>query len=208
MTFWNSVAVLRQIEFVALLVTMIVPVLCGTVLLTVHYRVKALVNKTTVLQGSSYEESIQRLSNMNHALSQELQIAQTELGTLRHITAPRQITEFQENVLIEKLRGVTMAPVIVAGYTYEEESVAYAEQIAAALRKAGLDVTLNKASMNDFKGISLGTVNLMRRPINGLHELAQAFSAAHMELHQREISSDSIAGSLQDGSLLVVVGRK
>ena len=100
------------------------------------------------------------------------------------------------------------SPVIVCAYSFEEESVAYATDIAEALRKAHWEVTLNKASMNDFKGIGLGSVNLTRQPLKGLHELAQAFAAAHIELRQRQIDPESIAGALQDGSLLVVVGRK
>jgi len=208
LTFWNSVTSLRQIEFATLLVAMIVPILCGTILLTVHYRVKTLVNKTTTIQGVSYEENVQRLENTNRALVQELRTAQIELGGLRHVTAPRQITISQENILLEKLRGVNASPVMVAAYAFEDESANYALQIAAALRKAGWEVTMNKASMNDFKGVSLGTVNLTRHPIHGLHELAQAFAEAHVDVHQREIPSDSIAGQLQDGSLLVVVGRK
>jgi hypothetical protein len=208
LTFWNSVTALRQIEFVTLLVAMIVPILCGTVLLSVHYRVKTLVNKTTVIQGVSYEGNVQRLENTNRALTHELQVAQTELAGLRHVTAPRQITESQEDIILEKLRGVQGSPVIVSAYAFEAESAAYAAAITAVLRKAGWEATMNKSSMNDFKGVSLGAVNVMHRSLPGEHELAQAFAAARMELHQRQIAPDTIAGQLQDGCLLVVVGRK
>jgi len=208
LSFWNSVTALRQIEFVTLLVTMIVPILCGTVLLTVHQRVKTLVNKTSVIQGVSYEGSVQRLENTNRALTHELQVAQKELTGLRTVTAPRQITESQESVIVEKLRGVRGAPVTVSAYAFEPECAAYAAAIAAVLRKSGWDVRLNKSSMNDFKGVTLSAVNLINRSLSGEHELAQAFAAASIELHQRQISPDSIAGPLQDGTLLVVVGRK
>jgi hypothetical protein len=208
MTFWNSVMVLRRIEVVALLATMIVPILCGTVLLTVRHRIKTLLNQTSESQGVSYEENVQRLQTKTHELGKELENAREELTALRRMTARRQITESQENILLEKLRSVKASPVIVAAYSFEEESAAYATEIAGVLRKANWDVTLNKASMNDFKGISLGSVNLANRPLTGLHELAQALMAAHVDLHQRDIAPESIAGSLQDGSLLVVVGRK
>ena len=62
--------------------------------------------------------------------------------------------------------------------------------------------------MNDFKGVSLGSVNLMRRPLAGERELKDALAAAHVDVRQRDIAPETIAGSLQDGSLLVVVGRK
>jgi len=137
-----------------------------------------------------------------------LETAQTELTALQHLAAPRQITAFQEDVLLDKLRGVKAAPVIVSAYAFEEESVSYATQIAAVLRKANWDVTLNKTSMNDFKGVSLGKINLMNQPVSGLRELSQALADAHLDLHQREIRQESIAGQLQDGCLLVVVGRK
>ncbi len=208
LAFWNSVAMLRQIEFVTLLIAMIVPVACGTLLLSVHYRIKSLVNKTTVIQGSSYEETLQRLENMNLSLRQELQMAQAQLGSLRHLTAPRQLSAQQAGILSEQLRGIQGSPVIVSAYAFEEESAAYATQIATALRNAGWVVTLNKASMNDFKGVTLSTVKITQKPTVGLHELAQAFSAAHLEVRQHQISPDSIAGQLEDGSLLVVVGRK
>ena len=94
------------------------------------------------------------------------------------VTAPREITESQENAILEKLAGVTMSPVIVAAYSTDPESAGYATQLAAVLRKADVEVTLTKGSMNDFKGVTLGTVNLMKQPLSGLHELAQAFMAA------------------------------
>ncbi len=207
-SFWDSVTDLRRIEFIMILVAMITPLVCGTLLLSVRARMKALQTRSSQSQGFSYQENVKKLETQKRRLEAGLESSGHELTALRRVTAPRQITERQENILLEKLRGVQAAPVTVTAYAFEEESASYAAQIAAALRKAGWEVTLNKASMNDFKGISLGTVNLMRRPITGLHELAEAFTAAQLELHQREILPDSIAGPLQDGSLLVVVGRK
>ncbi len=206
--FWNSVAALRRIEFVTLVLTMLAPVLGGTVLLTLRYRVKSLINQSTESRGLSYEENVQRLELSNHQLRHDLEKAQTELGGLRQVTAPRQITESQQNLIVEKLRGIQAAPVIVSAYAFEAESAAYAAAITAVLRKAGWDASMNKASMNDFKGVSLDAINLLNRSISGEHELAQAFAAAQIELHQRQIAPDSIAGQLQDGCLLVVVGRK
>ena len=208
LAFWDSVADLRQIEFIVIVVAMIIPLVCGTFLLTVRARIKTLQTQSNQSQGFSYQENVKKLETQKRRLEAGLESSGHELSALRRVTAPRQITELQENILLEKLRGVQAAPVTVAAYAFEEESASYAAEIAATLRKAGWEVTLSKASMNDFKGISLGTVNLMRRPISGLHELAEAFTAAHLELHQREIPPDTIAGPLQDGSLLVVVGRK
>jgi len=208
MSFWDTVADLRRIEFIAILITMIVPLLSGTLILKIRHRIKTLQTLTSQNQGSTYQENIHGLGAENNRLSKELTSAHNELIMLRRINAPRHMTELQEQILIGQLRGVQAAPVIVAAYAFEDESAAYAAQIAAALRKANWTVTLIKASMNDFKGVSLGTVNEMRRPMTGQHELAQALTAAHVELHQHEISPDSIAGPLQDGSLLVVVGRK
>jgi hypothetical protein len=206
--FWDSVADLRRIEFVLLLATMIVPVLCGTFLLSVRHRIKTLQTQTNESQGFSFHDNVQKLKTRNERLELELQGAQKELTKLRGVTAPRHLTESQENNVVERLQGVKAAPVIVSAYAFEDESAAYAAQIATALRKAGWQVSLNKSSMNDFKGVSLGTVNVMRRPLSGLHELAKALTAAGVDLHQREIAPDSVAGSLEDGSLLVVVGRK
>jgi hypothetical protein len=205
---WDSVADLRRVEFVVLLVMMITPILCGTVLLSIRSRLKTLQTQSSESQGFSYQETTEKLHTKNARLERELESARKELASLRQVTAPRHITESQESIVIEKLHGVKAAPVIVSAYAFEEESAAYGAQIAAALRKAGWEVTLNKASMNDFKGVSLGTVNLMRRPLAGLRELAAALTAAHVDLHQREIAPESVAGSLEDGSLLVVVGRK
>ena len=208
LSFWDSISSLRQIEFIVIGVVMIVPLVCGSILFSVRHRIKTLQTQTSQSLGFSYQETVRKLEAQKHRLATGLESSGHEVAALRRINAPREITEQQENILVEKLRGVRAAPVTVSAYAFEDESAAYAAQIAGALRKAGWDVTLAKSSMNDFKGISLGTVNLMRRPINGLHELAEAFTAAHLELHQREIAPDSIAGSLQDGSLLVVVGRK
>jgi hypothetical protein len=206
--FWNSVTVLRRIEFITLVVMMAAPILCGTVLLSVRYRIKSLLNQTNVSQGLTYEENVQRLETSNHELRRDLEKATRELSGLRDLTAPRLITESQQNLIIDKLRGVPSAPVLVSAYAFEAESAAYAAAITAVLRKAGWQATMNKSSMNDFKGVSLGAVNAMNRTISGEHELAQAFAAARIEVHQRQIAPDSIAGQLQDGSLLVVVGRK
>jgi hypothetical protein len=208
LAFWESVTDLRRIEFIALVVGMIAPVLCGTILLTVRQRVKILLAQSSQSQVFTHHESVQKLESQKQRLETDLVTTQKELSVLRRVTSPRQLTEVDENVMIEKLRRIKAAPVIVAAYSYEEESYAYASQIAGALRQAGWDVTLNKASMNDFKGVSLGSVNLMRQPLSGLRELGEALTEAHVDLHQREIAPDTIAGSLQDGSLLVVVGRK
>jgi hypothetical protein len=205
---WESVTDLRRIEFIALLVGMITPVLCGTILLTVRQRVKTLIDQSNQSQTFAHHESVQKLETLKQRLESDLVNTQKGLSALRRVTAPRQLTQADGDLLIEKLRGVKAAPVIVSAYSFEEESYDYAEQIAGALRQAGWDVTLNKASMNDFKGVSLGSVNLMRKPLSGLRELAEALATAHVDVHQREIAPDTIAGSLQDGSLLVVVGRK
>jgi hypothetical protein len=208
MTFWESVSDLRRIEFIVILVTMILPIISGTVLLTIRQRIKTIHTQSTRNQGTTYQENVQALQEEKERQGRELANARGELSILRHVTAPRKITEAQEIALIDHLSGVKAAPVIVSAYAFEEESAAYAEQIVLVLRKAGWQASLNKTSMNDFKGISLGTINLTRKPIVGLHELAQAFTAARLELRQRETAPDSIAGQLQDGSLLVVVGRK
>jgi hypothetical protein len=208
LAFWESVSDLRRIELIALLVGMITPVLCGTILLTVRQRVKTLLAQSSQSQAFTHHDSVQRLESQKQRLESDFAVSQKELSTLRRVTAPRQLTEADENLLIEKLRTLKGAPVIVAAYTYEEESYAYAAQIAGALRQAGWEVTLNKASMNDFKGVSLGSVNLMRQRLAGQRELGEALVAAHVDIHQRDIAPDTIAGSLQDGSLLVVVGRK
>jgi hypothetical protein len=207
-SFWDSVADLRRIEFLLLLVTMIVPLLCGTVLLSIRHRVKTLQTQSSESRGYSFQETTEKLHVKNQRLENDLERARRELASLRDRTAPRQLSPMQEDILLEKLRGVQAAPVIVSAYTEEDESAVYAQQIATALRRAGWNVTFNKSSMNDFKGVCLGTVNLMRKPLAGLHELAEALSAARIDLHQRDIAADSIAGPLQDGSLLVVVGRK
>jgi len=206
--FWQSVAMLRKAEFVTLVVTMIVPLLGGTLLLTLRHRIRALQDQTTQIQAAFYHESVEHLQEKNHALAHRLGTAGTELDTLRQVTAPRHITSVQEDILLEHLRGVNASPVIVSAYSFEDESASYAGQIAAVLRKAGWKVSVNKASMNDFKGVSLGEVALMHQTLSGLHELVQAFTEAHLDLRQREIGLDSIAGQLEDGSLLVIVGRK
>lgn len=199
---------LRKCEFIIMLAVMVTPLVGGAMLLTIRQRIKTLQSQSFQSQGMSYQDQVQSLETKNDRLSQDLARARSELTSLRRMTAPRQITESQENILLEQLRGVKASPVIVSAYAFEEESASYAAEIAAALRKAGWQVIVNKASMNDFKGISLGTVNLTRQPLFGLHELAQAFTAAHMDLIQREIVPDTIAGRLQDGCLLIVVGRK
>jgi len=208
LAFWDSIAALRRAEFITVIVTMLVPLLSGTVLLTLRHRIKTLLNQTTQIQGAFYHDSVERLVEKNRALSHHLGTAGQELTMLRQVTASRQITPVQEDILLEKLRGVRAAPVTVAAYAFEEESASYAAEIAAVLQKAGWNVALNKSSMNDFKGISLGKIALMHQPLAGLHELAQAFTEAHLDLRQRDIHPDTIAGALQDGCLLVVVGRK
>jgi hypothetical protein len=206
--FWNSVLDLRRIELILLLLGMITPVLCGSLLLTLRSRVRNLIDQSQQSEGYSHHETTRKLESQKQGLVSELMSARRELNGLQRVTAPRQLSEMDARLLIDQLRGIHAAPVLVAAYNFEEESYGYASQIAAALRQAGWDVRLNKASMNDFKGITVGSVNLMRRPVAGQRELSQALEAAHVDIHQREISPDSIAGSLEDGSLLVVVGRK
>jgi len=208
MTFWESIAALRRAEFITVIATMALPLLSGTLLLTLRHRIKTLLNQTTQIQGAFFHDSVERLVEKNRALSHHLGTAGQELTILRQVTASRQITSVQKDILLEKLHGVSAAPVIVAAYAFEDESASYAAEIAAVLRKAGWSATLNKSSMNDFKGLSLGRINLMHQPLAGLHELAQAFTEAHLDLRQRDIHPDTIAGTLQDGCLLIVVGRK
>jgi hypothetical protein len=207
-TFWESVGALRRLELITLLVTMVFPVLSGTLLLGIRHRLKTIQARSSQTQGAFFEDNVERLRSKNKTLTEELSRATREVETLRRQTAPRQITPLQEDILLEKLRGVQAAPVMVAAYAFEEESATYAAEIAAVLRKAHWDVTLNKASMNDFKGVSLGKIDLMHQPVPGLHELAQAFTEARIDLRPHEIRPDTIAGALQDGSLLVVVGRR
>jgi hypothetical protein len=206
--FWQSVAALRRVEFITLIVTMVVPVFSGTVFLTLRQRIRTLQSQSTANQSAFYDDNVERLKYRNRVLGEELSRAQKELTALRPLAVGRQITPLQQDILLEKLRGVHAAPVIVAAYAFEEESASYAAQIAAVLRNANWDVTLNKASMNDFKGISLGKIDLTHQPVPGLRELAQAFSEARLDLREHDIQSDTIAGALQDGSLLIVVGRK
>jgi hypothetical protein len=205
---WQSVAALRRIEFVTILITMIVPLLGGSVLLSVRFRIKALLDKSSETHTGFYQGNLSRRDYTIQVLREELQAARGELTSFKSIHSPRHLSAAQVDLLVEKLRGIKAAPIIVSAYAFEQESASYASQIAAALRQADLTVTLNKASMNDFKGLSLGSVALMHQPLDGLHELAAAFTEAHLDLRQREINLDSIAGPLQDGSLLVIVGRQ
>jgi len=207
-TFWQSVASLRRVEFIMLIMTIVVPVLSGTVVLTLRQRIRILLNQTGETRGAFYHDHVEQLTIKNHALTRELSDAQAQIASYKKITAPRQLSAVQEDILLEKLQGVKAAPVIVAAYAFEDESAHYAAQIAAVLRKAHWDVSVNRASMNDFKGITLGKINLMHQPVAGLRELSQAFADAHLDLRQNEVRPDTIAGQMQDGSLLVVVGRK
>ena len=205
---WESVAALRRVEFVTLLITLIVPLLSGTVLLTLRQSIKTLQSDSSQNQISFYEERVGRLERQNHTFALELQQARGHINTLQTAVAPRQISPYQTDLLLDRLRGVKAAPVLVAAYAFEEESALYAADIAAVLRKAHWDVSLNKASMNDFKGISLTKIDLMHQPVAGLRELSDALTEAKIDVRPREIKPDSIAGSLQDGTLLIVVGRK
>ena len=208
LAFWESVTDLRRIELVALLVGILTPVLCGTILLTVRARVKTLMDRSSRSQGFSNEESVRKLETQIRHLEADLAVARQELGGLRRVTAPRALTEADQDSIVQRLRHAQGAPVIVAALVDDEESYAYATQIAASLRQAGWGVSLNRASMNDFRGVGLATVNLMQRPLAVMRPLAAALAAAHVDARERTILPDSIAGSLQDGSLLVVVGRK
>ena len=187
---------------------MVVPLLGGTFLLSLRYRIRTLLERSGETQTAFYQGNVGRRDYTIQVLRDQLHQAKSELSAFKSVHAPRHLSAAQEDILVEKLRGAKAAPVIVSAYAFEEESAAYAAQIAAALRKADWAVTLNKASMNDFKGISLGKIALMHQPLEGLHELAEAFSEAHLDLRQRDINLDSIAGQVQDGSLLVVVGRQ
>lgn len=207
-TFWQSVPALRRVEFITLVATMVFPIISGTVLLTLRHRIKTIQSDTSHHQGEFYHDHIGNLKDRNHALAQELSNAQTELAILKRITAPRRVTPLQADIVVEKLHGVKASPVLITAYAFEEESAAYAREIADVLRAAGWDVTVNKTSMNDFKGMSLGKINLMNQPVSGLHELSEAFSAARIEVRPHEIRPDTIAGPMQDGSLLIVVGRR
>lgn len=207
-TFWQSVAALRRAELVTLIVTMGVPLLGGTFLLSLRARIRTLLERAGETQTAFYHDNVSHRDYTIQVLRDELHQAKGELSTVKSAHAPRQITPTQEDLLVEKLRGVKAAPVIVSAYAFEEESASYAAQIASVLRKAGWTVTANKTSMNDFKGISLGKVALMHQPLSGLHELAQTFTEARLDLRQREVSLETIAGPLQDGSLLVIVGRQ
>src|SRR5258708_25097019 len=147
-SFWDSVADLRQFEHVFLLIIMIVPILCGTVVLSIRHRIKTLLTQSNESQGYTYSEHIQKLESRNRLWEKDLASTRKDLSNLRGLTAPRQLSAMQEDILLEKLRGIKAAPVIVSAYSFEEESAAYAQQIAAALRNAGWDVTYNKSSMN------------------------------------------------------------
>src|SRR5882724_6282002 len=174
LAFWDSVADLRQIEFILLVVAMVTPLVCGTIVLTVRQRVKTLLTQSTESTGFSYSENVRKLASQKEHIQADLQRAHQELGTLRRVTAPRQLPAEDEQRLVSSLRGVRAAPVIVSAYNLEDESYAYAKAIASAIRQAGWEVTVNKSSMNDFKGVTLGTINLMQRPLTGLKELDHA----------------------------------
>jgi hypothetical protein len=208
MVFWDSVAALRKIEVLMILLSVGVPFFCGTVLFTVRHRIHHLLTRASETRGLSYQDNVERLENTNRLLSQDLKTAQGELSSLHRVLAPREISPAQEAVLLEKLSGVPGAPVILCSYALNEESAAYAEQLAGVLRKAGWSASLNRGSMNDFQGMTVGAVNLSGQKLPGSHELAQALLAASLDLRQVEVRPNSIAGRLEDGSLLVVVGRK
>src|SRR5689334_5535794 len=123
---WESAAVLRRIEFATILVTVLVPLLSGTVLLTVRHRLKTLQQSSFQNQHEYYDAKIETLEDKNRALSDALERAQRDVSGLRRQTAPRQLTLYQEDLLLERLRGVRAAPVTVAAYAFEDESAVYA----------------------------------------------------------------------------------
>src|ERR1700690_323707 len=106
LAFWDSVTDLRRIEFIFLLIAMITPLVCGTFLLTIRHRIKTLQTQTIQSQGFSYQEKVKKLETQKRHLEAGLESTGHELSSLRRVTAPRQITENQENILVEKLRGV------------------------------------------------------------------------------------------------------
>src|SRR5688572_9811187 len=126
MTFWGSVTELRQIEYIALLITMIVPIVSGTILFTVRHRIKTIQTLSNQNQAASFRDNVHDLAMNKHQLIQELSTARKEVAALRRLTAPRQIDERQETILLERLRGVQASPVIVSAYAFEEESQSYA----------------------------------------------------------------------------------
>ncbi len=205
---WESVAALRRVEFVVLLVTIVVPVLSSSMVLTLRHRIKILQSRSSQTQGVFHQGEVSRLEDRSESLSDQLSQARRELAVLRQMTAPRQLSHYQEDLLLERLRGIKTSPVVVTAYAFEEESAVYAKQIAAVLRKANWEVTLNKASMNDFKGVAVSKIALMHQTVPGLRELTQAMTEAKLDIHPHDIHPDTIAGEVPDGTLLVVVGRR
>ena len=123
LAFWESVADLRRIELVVLLIGMFTPVICGTVLLTVRHRIKVILEQSNRSQLFSTSETVEKLEAHIKRLESNLTSSRQENVVLHRVTAPRQLTEDAGNRLVETLRGIKAAPVIVSAYAFEEEKL-------------------------------------------------------------------------------------
>lgn len=184
------------------------PILFGSMLFTLRHRIRTLETHKNLNEALTYEEEVGQLRNAKHELTHELENMKSEMSDLKVIASPRELTEAEEKIILATLSDVKPTTVVISAYAFDDESAGYATQIGAVLRKAHWEVYFNKASMNEFKGITVTSFKKPFQELPGQRELAKAFLAAGLRLRQIRVRPDSIAGPLQDGAILIVVGSK
>lgn len=147
-----------------------------------------------------------RLQNdYSHALDSITQL-NSQVETLRTTAVPRSLTPEQEKQLVRTLSKVVGVPVVIVSRMSDGESMDYGNQFGECIQKAGWEVSFNKLSLNDFKGVWVGYIGTNSEPTT-LTALVTSLTEIGVPLTNVTVRADSIGGQL-NGRIGLIVGRK
>jgi hypothetical protein len=125
---------------------------------------------------------------------------------LEEKTAPRHITEEQCSIIVNHLSKSQPFPVVVISKMLDGERSEYADQIAAAIQKAGWEVSRNRSSLHNFRGLTAAMIgeNSSKEDVAAV---VGPLMAAQIPFQPQALNSNQVSGVL-NGKVAIVVGRK
>jgi hypothetical protein len=96
--------------------------------------------------------------------------------------------------------------VVVISKMLDGESSEYADQIAAAIQKAGWEVSRNRSSLHNFRGLTAAMIgeNSSKEDVAAV---VGPLMAAQIPFQPQALNSNQVSGVL-NGKVAIVVGRK
>lgn len=197
MSWWTNAETLNRGVYWLTVATIASPFIFGLAMLLLQSRAKAL-----------EDQRLEALQNANTSLARDLDASKHQVAELERRTAPWHLSERQREQILAALGKTPSSPALVICRLMDGESCDLAGDLVAVLKSAGWEVTGPGAnSLNSFFGIDVFS-NSSSGPLPGADRLFSALKAAGLPCRSEVIAANSIGGSVPEGTICVIVGRR